>query len=333
MTALSTASGGVLSLGLALVIVLGGCVSVQDDPQKIEGRVGAYSLNHVRDLDAADQADVGLVVGNYRKNNVSFNDEMRSRDMHLIDSVPQRRLYDALCPTGPSSCRSLSSPRREALLNDIRLHAEAAANDDVVSAFLMTDDYRRGLKEHLPEVATVLRKASPGIPLVCGVAAPLGVVKDDGQVELDGAAIRRSVQNFSRAWCDYVLVYSYAPTRKTPAPLRVDWTMKTLLREVTAQLEARGWTQDDVPLIGGPQAFEFSPRAAIKDRRSGAIWRGPATREGLRTQVQSFCAHGAVSVVAYAWNAPGRGRVTSLRDREDLRQGLAEGARDCGFVR
>lgn len=319
-----------MALALALVVVVGGCVFT-DDSQELEGRVGVYSLNHVRDLDPADEVGIGLVVGNYRKNKVRFNDEMRARGMNLIDSAPQRRLYDALCPAGPTTCRAMSSARRQELMEDLRDHAASVAKDDVVSAFLLTDDYRPGLKNYLPEVATALREELPHLPLVCGVAAPLGVVRDEGVVDLDAGGLGRSVQNFSPQWCDYVLVYSYAPTRKSSAPLRVDWTMESLLRDVMARLAERGWRQEETPLIGGPQAFEFSPRAAIQNRGSGPIWRGPATRDRLRTQVRSFCDHGAVSIVAYAWSAPGRGNVTSLRNRKDLRDGLSEGARDCGF--
>lgn len=291
--------------------------------KSILGLLGVYALNDGRDVQSAKNIGVSFTLTDYRK---SSEDIPPIRGMAILDKTPQTILYHALCPKGPLSCSSTPSAI-SVLEQQLDRHLHVAMGDPAVVGYYLVDDGWADFSAALPKIRKTIRDLAPESPTVCGfgleLPAAVMAAKYTGLT-----AFRNSLVNFSPDWCDYVYIYAYRRASATPQGNDVNWAMTWALPQALSALREVGWEIEKTPLIGGPQAFGYTPRT-LPVAQGGLSYVAPPTASQLALQTRAFCSLGARAILAYAWRDPSQGSVVDLSRSASLRHGLTTGFRTC----
>lgn len=297
---------------------------------RLRHQAGVYALGDPSDVPIARRAiNLRLVVGRFDATDSPLMAAIDKAGVALVDREPQRMLYAAMCPSGPTSCAPLAPAAFEELRREIRDHVAQAWRDPQVAAFYLVDDYWISMRQELSQIAADIRRIAPEAPLMCALNTELVTSTRNGG-QFSSRAIDSSLQNFSRAWCTAVLVYAYSPSSAVPISGMVDWSMQATMPPTLAAMRSAGWDPKRIPLIGTPQAFNVAPRTGTRARGPMAPqYRSITTSETLRVQTTAFCAYGASSIIGYAWDDGSQGTVQMLATAPALRAGFNAGIDNC----
>lgn len=292
-------------------------------------RTGVYSLANPEDVSTA-KSDIGvnIIIGEYHGSPGKMSASLKKSRVSIVDSLPQRWLYDTVCANGPASCSAPSDEAIDRLLNRIEMHARKVGGDSSLAGFYLVDDYWADLTPLLKRLAPRLRSAAPEIPLLCGLSSQIEGVESTNS-EGAKAAMENSFTNYSQEWCDAIVVYSYSPPRDSRYSSPVDWQMKISLRRFKRELHSRGWDPQQQMLIGAPQAFNYSPRTSVRGKPIDPEFRAFTNEKSLQAQTEAFCRAGAESIVGYAWSDGSLGKVDLLSNSPQLQLGLVRGVASC----
>lgn len=294
-------------------------------------QLGAYAIGPgLAQLRRASSAGITTIVGQTNRYSADYWRTVQSSRIQIIDSSPQQMIYQAACPSGPASCHRLSQGQQSRLAAALSRHARNMASKKSISAYYILDDNWTNLRSVMPGVYTALHSADPRRPTVCAFSLPIADGADGSTVADSITKFRNSLENYSPRWCDGVMIYSYVPAKSPgPATSAYDWRMTTTLPIALQDLRNLGWNPTTQPLIGVPQAFGYVPRTGVRQKTFAPEYRSQPPSTALSAQVSSFCANGAKSIVAYAWNDGSTGHVYELSNSQALREGLRRGARTC----
>lgn len=289
----STAPKLLLIVVLAASCLVGAATSCSNPPEikahGLQNRLGVFGPANTTP-DAALGIGVSLVVGN-----ATARPRPRLPQIDMIDDSPQKTLYRYACGRFQRSCRLHPRPPVPELVSSIRESALEALDKRTVVAWYLTDDDWSDFSGLLPIVRQTLSSVDPEIPTICAFRLPMVTLSSDTASRARAVSIfRGSLRNFSKDWCDAVLLYSYAPKGYSGSSQNVDWSMGMTLPEAVRSLKERGWDPMTMPLIGAPQAFG-------RDGKSRARRIAPSASQ-FKLQIESFCRFGAESIIPYTWN-------------------------------
>lgn len=289
---------------------------------------GVYALDDYRDVPAAKQYGIDTVVGRYSLGYTAFNQSAQHYRVSILDTYIQKKLYRAWCPSGPSSCAALTPGVEAMLLQDVKRHVEEAAKSKLVHGYYLVDDYYADMIPLLSHIYAVIRSVDVRTPTICAFFLPLDHSAHATSNSL--SQFDRALRNYSPQWCNSTMIYAYTSTESQPDSVPVDWAMTKTLGKALETLRAHGWQPSREPLIGVPQAFGFGPRTVVRGQplKSPQYVTSPTTEE-LARQIKAFCAAGASSIIAYAWNDGSTGNVMELRNSAQLRAGYVRGVETC----
>jgi len=203
----------------------------------------------------------------------------------------------------------------------LRGNAMYVAVDQVIGVWAL-DDWPAtdlgGAKAILPQIAAIAHTYAPGVKVICGFGAELG---------LNGTDILNTdyFDNFTPQGCDVVAIYIYSAsvTDPTLSPATFDWSMRTLLPKIRAGLLAHGWNPKTTPMIGIPQAFGGTRLDAP------GTYEITPTADDIALQSQSFCAGGASGIAYYAWQSSGLSALQTAANNINIAEGVHGGIELC----
>jgi hypothetical protein len=305
--------------------------SPQVEREPLEHLAGVYAVTSRKALKPAAKAGARVIMESYSPENASFNNATRENGLHVIDTWIQQRLYHAYCPSGLSSCHTPGSRAQRALMRTVKQHVTATASSGLVLGYYLTDDYWVRMAGLLKQVYQVIRTHDLRRPTICGLSVPLEYSPRSANAPRRSTSqFRHSLRNYSPHWCNAVMLYSYGPIEPKRPMHSSDWLMTRTLPKALELLRRAGWDADKEPLIGVPQAFGYNPRTGVRGSRlnSPQYLLSPSPKE-LANQIEAFCAAGARSIIAYAWNDGSTGRVSELYNSPGLRRGYDLGVDRC----
>lgn len=134
--------------------------------------------------------------------------------------------------------------------------------------------------------------------------------------------------NYAPGTCDIVAPYIYSDSVTDPAtaPSAFDWSMQRVLPQVESALRSRGWNPAMVPLIGIAQAWGGT-RTDIP-----GLYEIVPTAADLAQQSASYCQHGAVGIVYYAWSDSEIVGMQTPANNAQLAAGVEQGIALCRSV-
>jgi hypothetical protein len=174
-------------------------------------------------------------------------------------------------------------------------------------------------KNLLATVHDMIASATPGKPAVCGFG---GFINANAKGSWNPAIATA----FSSRYCDMVAFYIYSNSYLTSSPPgsdAFDWSMRSIVPDMMAELKAQGWNQDKQPLIGIAQTWAGS-RSDLEGKYTETL-PSPAN---LKQQYLSFCRDfHAQGVIGYSWQD---GSVDGFPDTNaTLAEGVREGNQAC----
>jgi len=257
--------------------------------------------------------------------------------MKVIDGYISTYLYYYEChrtktvklppPAYKQFCQDDAEPTltdENVLLAAIATHLQQVKNNHLIVGYWVLDDWvpwdAGSARQLLKKIHNLIQQYTPGRPAICGFGGALSL--EHGSEWDDWEA-----DNFSPQGCDMVGFYIYAlslpNTAPTASPDAYDWSMSALLPAMFAGLHKRGWNITQEPLIGIVQAFGGS--RAHTDR----YWVTPTAKD-IETQSSSFCMHGAMGLVFYAWADSEFGPTTQTpMNSSEIETGIRKGRAAC----
>ncbi|GLV55974.1 hypothetical protein KDH_28180 [Dictyobacter sp. S3.2.2.5] len=212
----------------------------------------------------------------------------------------------------------------ETFLAAIAAHLQHVINNHLIIGYWVLDDWmpwdKGNAKQLLVKIHALIQQFTPDRPAICGFGGTLTANHTFGWDDW-------VADNFSPDGCDEVGLYIYATTmlatNPIPAPETYDWSMSSILPAIFKSLQRRGWNRNNQPLIGIGQAFGGPIPNSNRYRLA-------PTSKYIAMQSKSFCAHGAIGLVFYAWSDSEIGVFSqSPMNTPDIVIGIRDGISAC----
>ena len=290
---------------------------------------------------AIQAATTGIQVefqyGNPPTENSKLGQQLHSLHMKVVDGFIASYLHYYECQRS----RSMSPPpveldtycvpgsyptfaSEDTFFAAITAHLKRVANNPLIIGYWVLDDWvpwdRGGARLLLIKIHTLIQQYTPARPAICGFGGSL--IANHTFSWADWVAA-----NFSPYGCDEVGLYIYTTslpaTPSIPSPATYDWSMSSILPAMFRSLQERGWNIVNEPFIGIGQAF--GGPIANSDR-----YRLAPTSTYIEEQSKSFCLHGAIGLVFYAWSDSEIGALSqSPMNSHEIEAGIQDGIRAC----
>lgn len=264
---------------------------------RIYGGVGPYQVRTEEELAAVAKAGFRFAL---LADAVAFSRGVSRHNISYLDTYANWRMY-TLCHAEILRTGACSIGTQNRIVQGVAERLDRTVNaKNVVGYYILDDNPGADIRPLLKRIHTWIAQQNKRSDFARAAVCAFGSIA--------------STVNFDGEACDIVAVYLYAGVGASPSG-----ALRQNLPPLLEALRNHGWNQKQTPLIGIVQTF---------GDYEGQSYALPST-DDVREEAVTYCAAGAIALLAYTWHDGFNGRATQLRNSPTMVSGLQQGANIC----